>query len=40
MLVTGVARYFDWEGVKMENLVTLVWWRFSVTSLKWRHHWF
>jgi len=29
--ITGVDRNFDWEGSKMKNLVTLVWWRFSVT---------
>jgi len=30
--VTDVARNFDWEGLKMENLVTLDWLRFSVTK--------
>jgi len=36
----GVTRYFDWEGPKMENFMTLVWWRFSVTyffKVRFRH---
>jgi len=28
---TGVVRNFDWEGPKMETLVTLIWLRYSVT---------
>jgi len=30
MIHTGVARNFNWEGLKWKKFVTLFWWSFSV----------